>query len=202
MSHREEVVLNDLRRIQRATDASLPARRSSKETVCLTRRRCMACSPQDGFTYPTASGSPDRRCSLIVDAVPLTIPNDIAVPLVFIVNELLTNAIQHLQPADEDRVVHVAVRSRSDDFSVTVSDAGGRPRSRANHFRATRPVDALTRQINATITKQNLAGSYTVTVTVPVTSQRSERRARELASSLIDPPRYRETAYCVKYMRC
>jgi two-component sensor histidine kinase len=139
--------------------------------VCLTDAVAWRALPRDGFTYPTASGSPDRRCSLIVDAVPLTIPNDIAVPLALNVNELLTNALQHTQPADEDRVVHVAVRSRSDDFSVTVSDAGVGPDPAQTTFGlGTRLVDATTRQINATIKKQNLAGSYTVTVTVPATS--------------------------------
>jgi two-component sensor histidine kinase len=117
----------------------------------------------------TASGSPDRPCSLIVDAVPLTVANDIAVPLALIVNELLTNAIQHSQPAGEYRAVRIVVSSRSDDFSVSVCDPGGGPDPAKTTFGlGTRLVDALTRQINATITKQSLVGSYTVTVTVPI----------------------------------
>jgi two-component sensor histidine kinase len=88
----------------------------------------------------TASGSLDKPCSLIVDAVPLTIPNDIAVPLALIVNELLTNAIQHSQPSGEDRAVHVLVSSRFNDFSVSVSDPGVRSRSCTNHFRAGHPT--------------------------------------------------------------
>lgn len=116
----------------------------------------------------TASGSPDRPCSLSVDAVPLTIPNDIAVPLALIVNELLTNAIQHSQSAGEARAVRVVVNSRSDDFSVSVSDPGDGPDPAHTTFGlGTRLVDALTRQINATVTKQSLVGSYAVTVTVP-----------------------------------
>jgi two-component sensor histidine kinase len=116
----------------------------------------------------TASGSPDRPWSLVVDAVPLTVANDIAVPLALIVNELLTNAIQHSQPAGEDRAVRVVVTSRSDDFSVSVSDPGDGPNPAKTTFGlGTRLVDALTRQINATITKQSFAGSYTVTVTIP-----------------------------------
>jgi two-component sensor histidine kinase len=38
----------------------------------------------------TASSSPGYAWELVVDSVPLTIPNDIAVPLALIVNELLT----------------------------------------------------------------------------------------------------------------
>jgi two-component sensor histidine kinase len=116
-----------------------------------------------------ASGSPDRPCSLIVDAVPLTVANDIAVPLALIVNELLTNAIQHSQPAGEDRAVRVAVSRRPDDFSVSVSDPGGGPDpAKTTSGLGTRLVDALSRQIHATITRQSLVGSYTVTVTVPM----------------------------------
>jgi two-component sensor histidine kinase len=116
----------------------------------------------------TASGSPDRTCSLVVDAVPLTIPNDLAVPLALIVNELLTNAIQHSQPVGEDRAVHVVVSIHPDNFSVSVSDPGRGPDSAQTTFGlGTRLVNALTRQINATITKQSSGASYTVTITVP-----------------------------------
>jgi two-component sensor histidine kinase len=116
----------------------------------------------------TASDSPDRICSLIVDAVPLTISNDIAVPLALIVNELLTNAIQHSQPVDGARAIHVVVSSRPEDFSVSVSDSGSGPDPAQTTFGlGTRLVDALTSQINARIAKQSSVGSYTVTVTVP-----------------------------------
>jgi two-component sensor histidine kinase len=116
----------------------------------------------------TASGSPDRPWSLVVDAVPLTISNDIAVPLALIVNEMLTNAIQHSQPVGDGRVIHVRVTSRPDDFSVSVSDPGcGPDPTQTAAGLGTRLVDALVRQINATIEKQSLAESYTVTVTVP-----------------------------------
>ena len=116
----------------------------------------------------TASGSPDRACSLVVDAVPLTIPNDLAVPLALIVNELLTNAIQHSPPVGEGGAVRVLVRSDSNTFSVSVSDPGVGPDPAQTTFGlGTRLIEALTRQINATIARQSLVGSYTVTITVP-----------------------------------
>ena len=119
----------------------------------------------------TASCGPDCVWELVVDAAPLTISNDIAVPLALIVNELLTNAIQHSQPTGEGGTVHVVVSSQPDDFSVSVSDPGCGPDPAQTTFGlGTRLVDALTRQINATITKQSLVGSYTVTLTVPVVS--------------------------------
>jgi two-component sensor histidine kinase len=116
----------------------------------------------------TASCGPDYAWELVVDAVPLTIPNDIAVPLALIVNELLTNAIQHSRPIGDGGTIHVVVSSNPDDFSLRVSDPGGGPDPAQTIFGlGTRLVDALTRQINATITKQTSAANYTVTVTVP-----------------------------------
>ena len=121
----------------------------------------------------TASGSPDRAWSLVVDAASLTISNDIAVPLALIVNELLTSAIQHSRPVGESRVVHVVVSSESNGFSVSVSDPGTRPDSTKTTGLGTRLIDALVGQIHATIAKQNLATRYTVTVTVPNRSART-----------------------------
>lgn len=115
-----------------------------------------------------ASCGPDLAWDLVVEAVPLTISNDVAVPLALIVNELLTNAIQHSRPIGESRTVHVAVSSNAAEFSVSVSDPGGGPDPAQTNFGlGTRLVDALARQINATIKKRNLAENYTVTVTVP-----------------------------------
>jgi two-component sensor histidine kinase len=116
----------------------------------------------------TASGGPGRAWSLIVDAVPLTIANDIAVPLALIVNELLTNAIQHSRPDGEGGDVRILVSSRRDDFSISVSDPGGGPDpAQTVSGLGTRLVDALLHQINATISKQSYAARYTITVTVP-----------------------------------
>jgi len=115
-----------------------------------------------------ASCGPDLAWDLIVEAVPLTVSNDIAVPLALIVNELLTNAIQHSRPMGESRTVHVAVSNNAEEFSVSVSDPGGGPDpAQTNSGLGTRLVDALTRQINATIAKRSLFANYTVTVTVP-----------------------------------
>lgn len=116
----------------------------------------------------SASCGPDCAWTLLVDAVPITISNDIAVPLALIVNELLTNAIQHSRPIGDGGTIHVVISSHPDCFSVSVSDPGGGPDPAQTTFGlGTRLVEALTRQINATITKRNLVASYVVTVTVP-----------------------------------
>jgi two-component sensor histidine kinase len=116
----------------------------------------------------TASSGPDGAWELVVDAVPLTISNDIAVPLALIVNELLTNSIQHSRPSGDSGTAYVVVSSHPDNFSVSVSDLGGGPDPAQTTFGlGTRLVEALTRQINASITKQTSVANYTVTVTVP-----------------------------------
>lgn len=90
-----------------------------------------------------------------------------AVPLGLIVNELLTNAIQHSQSNGEERGVHVALSGQADDFSVSVSDPGSGPDpERTTNGLGTQLIDALAGQINATIAKQSSATSYTVTVKV------------------------------------
>lgn len=115
-----------------------------------------------------ASGSLDRGWSVTIDAAPLTISNDIAVPLALIVNELLTNAIQHSRPVGDGRVIHVQVSDHPDGFSVSVSDPGcGPDAARTATGLGARLVGTLVRQINATIAKHISAASYCVTVTVP-----------------------------------
>jgi chemotaxis family two-component system sensor kinase Cph1 len=116
----------------------------------------------------TASCDPGCAWEIAVDAVPLTISNDIAVPLALIMNELLTNAIQHSQPTGDGGTIHVVVSSNPEEFSVSVSDPGAGPDPAHTTFGlGTRLVEALTRQISASIAKQKLVASYAVTVTVP-----------------------------------
>jgi two-component sensor histidine kinase len=114
------------------------------------------------------SDSPACARSLTVDATPLAISNDVAEPLGLIVNELLTNAIQHSRPTGKDNVLRVSVNIHPNDFSVSVSDQGSGPEpSKTTTGLGSRLVDALVLQLNATLTKQSLATGYSVTVTVP-----------------------------------
>ena len=74
-----------------------------------------------------ASSSPDLAWSLIVDADPLVISTDVAVPLALIVNELVTNAIQHSQPAAKGGRVQILLKRASDNFSMMFCDPGEGP---------------------------------------------------------------------------
>jgi two-component sensor histidine kinase len=115
-----------------------------------------------------ASSSPNRTWSIAVDTEPLTVSADIAIPLALIVNELVTNAIQHSRPVREGRGARVKLRCQPDRFSISVSDSGDGPAD--GHTDAglgTTIVEALSQQINATVEKGRLEDGYTVTVMVP-----------------------------------
>jgi two-component sensor histidine kinase len=137
-------------------------------TVALDRFLIELCQ---GIT--SASSSPDRTWPLIVDAGPIIIATDIAVPLALIVNELVTNAIQHSRPASESGSVHIVLKQQEDNFSISVSDPGGGPPAAQTADLGTRHaglgtriVDALARQINATVSRELSAAGYKVTVAV------------------------------------
>jgi two-component sensor histidine kinase len=114
-----------------------------------------------------ASSSVDQRRSLVVDANPLIISTDVAVPLGLIINELITNAIQHSRRV-EGGSIRVLLKNDADMFSISVSDPGDGPAVDAQPASGlgTRIIDALARQIDATVTKESLAPGYKVTVAV------------------------------------
>lgn len=122
-----------------------------------------------------ASSGPDRAWPLVVDADPVIISTDVAVPLALIVNELITNAIQHSRPLGESGNVRIVLRTAGDNFSLSVSDPGdGPPAAQVAGSLGTRHaglgtqiVETLSRQINARLTKQRSSAGYEVTVTVP-----------------------------------
>jgi two-component sensor histidine kinase len=110
-----------------------------------------------------------------LDADPLVISTDIAVPLGLIVNEVVTNAIQHSRPAGEGGSVNVVLTDHADNFSISVIDSGSGPVAvtidgglgTRHAGLGTRIVEALTRQINPTIAKACLAAGYSATLTIP-----------------------------------
>jgi two-component sensor histidine kinase len=91
------------------------------------------------------------------------------VPLALVVNELVTNAIQHSKPIGESGTLHILLKCHPDTFAISVSDAGDGPAAAAQSPAGlgTRIVDTLARQINATVAKERLSKGFKVTVTVP-----------------------------------
>ena len=115
-----------------------------------------------------ASSSPDRTWALVVDADPLTISTEVATPLALVVNELITNAIQHSRPIGEGGAVHVALKRHPDAFSISISDPGDGPAAaQSSAGLGTRIVETLACQINAMVAREHLPQGFKVTVTVP-----------------------------------
>jgi two-component sensor histidine kinase len=115
-----------------------------------------------------ASSSPNRAWSLVVDADPLIISTDVAVPLALVVNELVTNAIQHSKPIGESGTLHILLKRHPDTFTISVSDPGNGPAAiQSADGLGTRIVETLARQVDATVAKERLSKGYKVTVTVP-----------------------------------
>jgi two-component sensor histidine kinase len=115
----------------------------------------------------SASSSPDQAWPLVVDADPLIVATDVAVPLALIVNELVSNALQHSKPIGEAGGIRVLLKTHSGSFEVSVSDAGDGPAAtQLNAGLGTRIVETLARQIGATVARERSASGYKVTVTV------------------------------------
>jgi chemotaxis family two-component system sensor kinase Cph1 len=120
-----------------------------------------------------ASSSSDQAWTLAVDAVPLVVGTDLAMPLGLIINELVTNAIQHSVPSGGGGRVHIVLKTAPDSFSISVSDLGDGPIAKRvagiaqSDGIGARMIEAFVRQIDATITKERSPDGYTVTVTVP-----------------------------------
>jgi two-component sensor histidine kinase len=118
-----------------------------------------------------ASSSPDCAWTLAVDAEPLVIRTDLAVPLGLIVNELVTNAIRHSRPSSGSGRVQIVLKTAPDSFSISVLDEGNGPALQADAEPSglgARMVEAFSRKIDATITKGRDPAGYAVTVTVPL----------------------------------
>ena len=118
-----------------------------------------------------ASSSPDQAWTLAVDADPLVIRTDLAVPLGLIVNELVSNAIQHSRPSSGGGRAQIVLRTAPKSFSISVLDEGDGPALQADapaHGLGARMVEAFSRKIDATITKGRGPAGYGVTVTVPL----------------------------------
>ena len=115
-----------------------------------------------------AASSLNRLSHIAVDAAPLVVSTEVAVPLAILVNELVTNAIQHGKPVGEGGIAQVLLTTNGDAFSISVADGGDGPDAAQTHVGlGTRIVETLASQINAVVVKERLVSGYRVTVTVP-----------------------------------
>ena len=93
----------------------------------------------DGLVKEVADafGARDRRIETIVDAEPMRVPLDTAVPLAFIAVEVLTNAFKHAFPLGRGGTITVSAKREGDRGILTIADDGvGLPAARAARRRA------------------------------------------------------------------
>jgi two-component sensor histidine kinase len=103
------------------------------------------------------------------DVQPLDVPTDMAIPLALIVNELVTNVVKHVGPPCE-----VTLRSEvGNALKLNISDTGkGPPQDQPRLGLGTRIVDAFSMQLDAQVETKQVAGGYTIQLTVPLPTQR------------------------------
>ncbi len=116
----------------------------------------------------TLRGSLAPDAALTLDAVPVELPIERAVPCGLILNELLTNAFKHGRGADGHCAVRVVVERTAVGFSFTVADQGpgmsAAPPRRGSMGQTL--VTALVRQLRATRTVA-VDGGTSVRIDVP-----------------------------------
>ncbi|MBZ9773973.1 PAS domain S-box protein [Mesorhizobium sp. CO1-1-8] len=105
-----------------------------------------------GAVCETAKQMFPPNVRLVCEADSIQLPNDVAMPLALIVNELLTNAVKYGLNGSVGGTVHVSIRRKGEGNSLIVEDQG--PGFDLNSVRATssglRLVEGLARQIGAT----------------------------------------------------
>jgi two-component sensor histidine kinase len=97
------------------------------------------------------------------------VPTDMAVPLALIINELVTNAIQHVGPP-----CGITLRAdAADALKLTISDQGQGPsHDRPRPGLGSRIVDALSTQLGASVERKRVPAGYMIELTVPLPAKR------------------------------
>lgn len=105
-------------------------------------------------------------CSL--DVVDQALPIDQAIPAGLIVNELVSNALEHAFPRGQGGTVHVQFRAANGEATLVVADDGdGAEALDAEDSLGVRLVRGLTRQLRGTLSA-DIDDGVTVTVTFPL----------------------------------
>ncbi|TPI36899.1 PAS domain S-box protein [Mesorhizobium sp. B3-1-9] len=105
-----------------------------------------------GAVCETAKQMFPSAVQLVCEADPIQLPNDVAMPLALIINELLINAVKYGLPGNEHGTIRVSIRQNGRAISLVVEDEG--PGFELSSVRSSssglRLVEGLVRQIGAT----------------------------------------------------
>ena len=118
-----------------------------------------------GAVCETAKQMFPPAVQLVCEADPIKLPNDIAMPLALIINELLINAVKYGLSANGRGVIRVSIRRSDQDVSVQVEDEGhgfelNSVRSSSSGLRL---VEGLVRQIGGRFEVKRHPSRCTVT---------------------------------------
>jgi len=109
-------------------------------------------------------GAASRDVRLRVDAMPLRVGLDFAIPLGLIVTELVTNSLKHAFPSGSGAIQVLLKRGEDDRVVLIVSDDGAAESGGANTPAASLGatiVDGLVRQLGGTLTVRRGSGFHT-----------------------------------------
>ena len=113
----------------------------------------------------------ERPVSIKVEATAGRAVSDVAVSLGLIVTELVINVLKHAFPNDEEGGILVKYDAQDSGWQLSVSDNGSGPKDRAGEPShtglGTSIVEALARQLVATVQKTSGHKGTTVTITAP-----------------------------------
>lgn len=122
-----------------------------------------------------------ERISLVLEADPVVLPLDQAIPLGVVVNELVTNAAKHAYPPPAAGVITVRLESKADGLRLSVADSGpgltGEPSPSGLGMRIVR---SLVRQLGALLSVESRGGA-TFHVEMSVTAQSESDPAKQRA---------------------
>ncbi len=95
------------------------------------------------------------RVDLVVEADEAPLEIERAVPCGLMVNELVTNALQHAFPGAADGTIRVTLRRRAGEYELSVADTGVGMSGDQNRSLGLTLVESLARQLNATVDVRN-----------------------------------------------
>jgi two-component sensor histidine kinase len=112
----------------------------------------------------------DGRITLTLALETVALEPDRAIPCGLLLNELLSNCLKHAFPNGQTGEIHIALRTRQEQVTLSVRDTGvGFPEGsdfRHTHSLGLQSVYLLTEQLGATITLERTGGT-TFTLTLP-----------------------------------
>jgi len=107
---------------------------------------------------------------LVVNAIPVRVPYDLAANLGMVVNELITNSIKHAGP--KNSAISLTVESTNDAVKIVIADRGlGFPElaeDTSPRMHGSGLVDALVKRVGGAISRSNVDGAHvSVVVKLP-----------------------------------